>query len=146
MKKLSADWYSDLWEDVGRRDANSHVPLWRVFFDKATGDLLWIPGEEDLAQESKERLAKIEQEPERYEEIQPLTQGQHHEIFREFFDGLPAEATKLCNPASIGRFLKDCEYHVGPADYAWRKFYGNALREKATDWLRDRGWDVEWRF
>ena len=142
MKKLRTDWFA-LWESVWRRDANYHVPLDRAFFDKRTGGLLWI-FEEVLEQESKERLARIEQEPERYEEVEPRTHGLHHEIFREFFDGLPAEVKELCNPASIGGFLKDYEYHFGADDHDWHGFHDNALREKAADWLRDRGWDVEW--
>ena len=85
--------------------------------------------------------------PEDYEEVPPLTHGDHHTIFREFLATVPDKVRELCNNASIGGFLRDVEYHFDDAEEtkeAWYAFHDRALQQLAEVWLRDRDWDVTW--
>ena len=140
LKKLTADWYG-CWREVWRRDADYHDPLDRWFFDTRTAEVLWVS--ENCLDLATDVLQQVDEQAEHFEEIPPLTHAQHHEIFREFFDGLDAEVQKLCNPVSIGGFLKDYEFHFGES-YDWQEFHGEILQERATAWLKERGWGVEW--
>ena len=140
LKKLTADWYGG-WREVWRRDSDYHRPLDRSFFDARTAEVLWVL--EDFPEDVL--LRQIEEQPEHFEEIPALTHAQHPEIFREFFDGFDAEVQELCNPVSIGGSLEDYEFHFGEsARRSWETFQDEVLHERATAWLKERGWNVEW--
>ena len=84
-----------------------------------------------------------------YEEIRPLTHGEHHEILHGWLQTLPEEVRDLCNNASIGGFRRDLYYHFSQEEaddswYGWDEYHDQELRTLAATWLRDRGFLVGW--
>lgn len=99
-------------------------------------------------EEDGEEPEEVRREPARYAEIPRLTHGEHHEIFRAYLDTLPLAVQGMCNNASIGGFLRDLRrYFKDRADeyeQGWYDFHDEALRDRATEWLAERGFEVTW--
>ena len=135
-KRLRARWDMS-WQLVWIRDDPYHKDAGRALFNLETGEVLWVLDDALSAPEGP------------LEEIEPLQHGVHHEIFRSWLRTVPLEQTTLCNTESIGHFFKTAEFHFGSEDaqelrWAWNGFHDDALRAKAEEWLRARGWEVEW--
>ena len=123
QQHLEADWLAE-WAPAWRRDDPYHAPLDRVYFDHRNGELRWLPGEEGMVPDAEIRQlhADLATAPiGTYEEIPPLTHGEHHDIFRGWLQTLPQKVRDLCNNASIGGFRYDLYYHFSQeeADNFW---------------------------
>ena len=143
LKKLSADWHPH-WHAVWTRDDPWH-PNGAAHFNVLDGAVLWV--DEELQTDAA--AAEIVSNESRYIEIPRLHHGDHHDIFREWLGAEVSEELRdLCNTASIGGFFQTLEDAVGAESHeykiAWHEFHDSALRERATTWLRERGWAVEW--
>ncbi len=148
LRQVEMHWEED-WRPVWERDDPWH-PWGRVWLDHESGQPEW-----GLCDDPRRLLSESSPPPEvlndpgRYEEIPPLSHGDHHEIFAEYRRILPDEVTAVCNPASIGGFRKDLYYHFGNAAdeywWMWCDFHGEALRLRAEAWLRARGVEPIWK-
>lgn len=157
LRKLHAEW-SCQWESVWKRDpwtSEYRDDVWvgmreRCYFDHEKGELLFTDYR-NLSELPNEILAnnerRIGQDPDRYEEIPPLTHADHHEIFNEFLATLDEKVREVCQTKSIGGFFDTYEEHFGQSDevrWAWESFHDDALRARAEEWLSERGWEVHW--
>lgn len=159
MRRVEADWWPS-WHEAWTRDRwtpeyrNDPWPADKSYdlywFDTQTGKLLWI-SEEDAAGMNEETRERIEAEPERYQEVPPLTHAEHHETFQAWLDVSPFvddEVREACITTSIGGFFDTYDERIGSnreVRHRWEDYHRKVLRERAATWLRQLGVEVEWR-
>ena len=151
MKNLELNWRGG-WQAVWERDDPWH-PWGRVWLDRETGKPIWAEVDDPRADLSESRPPpEVSENPDRYEEVPCLShRGDHSEIFREWLEAeVDDNKRAICNTVSIGGFFDTAGKYFGDAESetlreSWHKFHDPALRERATAWLRDRGWEVRWK-
>lgn len=139
------------WQRAWQRD-DPYIYDDDAYCDQETGNIIWLKRCEDDAEDLE---SEVRSDPARYWEIPVLSHASHHNMFSQFLTtGLPVDheagerVRAVCNTASIGGFLKDVQYHFeDQADeivQAWYDYHDEALRSRATTWLRERGIEPDW--
>jgi len=147
MRHIALDWDPE-WSSAWERD-EPYSAGDRVWFHRERGALVWVCGPDSGTDEEHDAaMAEVLADPS-YEEIPALHHAEHHEIFRRWRATLPEEITRCCNPKSIGGFRRDLRWHFPDRAEAvwssWYEFRDAALRDLATAWLAERGFQVTWR-
>ncbi len=151
MKELAAEWLAK-WALIWGRDNAYHTPLDHVYFDLRDGEVHWVLGDEGAVPDAEIRQLEAEfiTAPDgTYEEISPLTQEEHHEIFRRWLQTLPEKVRNRCDNTSISGFRSDLYRHfseeeAGDFCSGWHDYHDQELRKLAATWLLDRGFLVDW--
>jgi len=108
-----------------------------------TGDIVLVSGHND-DQETKKLIAKIRENPDRYEPIPKAGSRQTYEDMEDFIvtikDGHTAEEfyTAIDSKGALRQFNKVLEAHPNEKK-SWLRFKSNRLKKRAAEWLEDTG-------
>lgn len=126
---------------------DDHSGYSSYFLDKITGRTLFIS--EDLMNDDGGKIQKrIEDDPERYLAIEPVSSHESFRIMEEFVDTLPAGEAKLILSKALSwkkpfNNFRDALYDYPDIRKQWFEFHGKALRELASEWLKAEGIDAD---
>lgn len=150
MKNIELDWYGKF-HLAWNRDDPYHGMDDDTYFDKVDIDIINIPKDKDVIseEERKEMIQKVENNPDRYHLIKPLSHFKHHEIFNEYLEKIDENIVEVCNTKSIGGFKEDLfnkfsDEIFDEVWYGWSEFHNESLKKIAKEWLKKFGYNVTW--
>lgn len=150
LKEIDLDWHGNA-EFAWQRDDPFHNDN-DAYFDKKKHEILFIPHKDGVISENEKNELEelVENNPDRFLEIPPLTHGEHHDIFASFLSTVSNEITSSCNPESIGGFKDDLKFqHPEKFEdvwYGWLDYHKDKLKERAEKWFEEKGYKVNWDF
>ena len=113
----------------------------RTYLDSETGEILQIHSEWEDHEELSDR---IDAEPDRYHQIEPLVSRQSFQIMEDFAESLPASSWKsrliaaLSRNKPFRRFRDEVHADLRLRDQ-WFAFQREALKAHARHWLKSLG-------
>ncbi len=117
------------------------------FLDKKTGEIVFT-SEYDMIDEDEEIKKRIENDPNRYIWIEPVSSNRGFRIMEEFVESLPDGEAKMILCKALSWKKPFSNFKSALCDYPdvrerWFEFHDKALGELATEWLMDEEVDAE---
>lgn len=155
LKKLKIE--PGLIEAFGR-DVDFHDAYEQLtYLDTETGEIIWVYDDDEeaewmsgiSAEENRAIRKRVEDEPERYLEIQGLTHGDHHDILKEFLNSEWTQDEELMQKAKESYFgsIGGWKDTVDNSDvvYSYFDFRDRKIESMAEEFLRENGIEPEWK-
>lgn len=118
------------------------------FLDKKTGEIVEIFHDFDFDDDENEGARRIDAEPERYLEIDPISSHEGFRIMENFVESLPEGEAKLILSKALSwkkpfSNFKEALYDYPDIREEWFEFHNKALSVSAAEWLEEEGIDAE---
>ena len=142
MAKLKID-HDMLW--VGMEWRND---LTTAYLDKQTGEIVLVSEDELDPDEAEQKRERLDEEPGRYVEIEPVDSHEGYQRMEDFILSLSDRATQealsdaLDKPRPFRRF-KDALDDSPDAEQQWYDFEAKAAERRMREWLEEQGIDAE---
>ncbi len=118
------------------------------FLDKETGEIFQGRNEFIMGEDEEEFQDMLEDEPDRYLEIEPLSSDESYEIMEDFIKSLSDGSAKselseiMLQTKSYANFIEIIEAYMEVKDQ-WVQFHEEALLGRASEWLDAEGLEYE---
>lgn len=140
MIKIEAMWLYEALED--------HSGMVYSYLDKHTGEIIRISEMFETEEEKLETYEKIESEPDRWVQIDPMSSRDGFRIMERFVAGLPEGEDRrtleraLSYKKPFSNFRQAMQEMPALRDQ-WFKFHDTELRKAAEEWLKAEGIEAE---
>ena len=118
------------------------------FLDKETGEIFQGRNEFIMGEDDEEFQDMLEDEPDRYLDIEPLSPGESYEIMEDFIKSLAEGEVKveltevILQTKSYANFIEIIDAYT-EAREQWAQFHEEALLNRAREWLDAEGLEYE---
>lgn len=121
----------------------------RNYLDLQTGEIMFLP-DEDYMDTDEETHEKIDDDPDRYLEIDPWPSHVGWEVMSDFVESLrPGKIQDELERAISGRKpfrrFKDVLFDYPDTRDAWFAFQKEEFLQLARDWLKREGIEADWK-
>lgn len=125
----------------------SHSDFGSGYIDKQMGEIL-MTFEESDEPEQEEVIDRLNEDPDRYLMIEPISSREGFQIMEKFVESLPEGEernllTKVLSWKKPFSNFKSALADMGPLRQQWFDFQAKELRQLATAWLKCEGLDAE---
>ena len=125
--------------------------LHSYYLDKETGEVIFLPEDVGVlsdSEETRELEEQLEENPDRYEFIDPIPSHEAFRIMEDFVDSLPDSEEKRLLEKVLSwkkpfRNFKDALCDMGPLRDQWFAFHDARLARMAEEWLEVSSIDAE---
>ncbi len=136
MIEIDSTWLFDAMED--------HSGTVHFYLDRQTGEILRISEMFESEEERQTVYDRMDNEPDRWVEVEPLPSRDAFRIMEEFVSSLPeGEQRRTLNRALSWKKpfsnFKQAMYEMPELKTAWFEFHDARIREAAEKWLASEG-------
>ena len=136
MIEIETMWLFEAFED--------HSGTVHFYLDKQTGEIVRISEMSETQEEQQEIYDRIESEPDRWVDIEPLPSRDAFGVMEDFVAGLPDGEDKRTLERALSYKKPFSNFKQALSDMPdirkqWFVFHDNHTRETAEAWLKDQG-------